>query len=432
MNVLIVIYDFPPYITGGSVIRTMKYLKYLSGRGFNFTILSVRRSHLLASTKIKPNSTNYRAFFCSDPIRDFFDKVKAQGALPAQEGRTSLKSKILNLGKYFVKWGLNNCLFPDQGYFWIKNASKLGTNLLQERSIDLIYSSFPEPAAHWLAYKLAKKHKLPLVLDYRDLWSSNPLFQKNFFLNVVLRRMEKRGLAYAARTIFTTQMARDHYLGLKMVPLKKTELIWNGFDEDDFDQTDSSFSSLEEGKINFTYTGGTGQLNGQRRNPKYLLDAFGSLSEEIEDIRFHFFGTLPSDVQNYISKMPSVSLNPMVPHSLVPSILKASDVLVAILTKVEDISAVPGKVFEYMAARKFIVALTEEESQLAALIQQYRFGLVVRPDSTEKIKFALQRAYDIVISKEACPQQDAFLETFNRRHSAKKLEGILNEVGKRK
>ena len=429
MNVLITAYDFPPYSTGGSIIRTIKHIKYLQKEGVKFYVISVKRSLPAGRNVYEEILNEVDVLYIRDPIRDLFDKVRQEGISISKSNR--ILSTILNLGKYLLKWILNNFLFPDQGFFWYRNAYKSGIKLFKKSSIDIVYSTFPEPSAHWLGYKLARQLKLPLVLDYRDLWSTNPLFGKNWLFNRIVNVRENKILAYAESVIFTTKMAMEKYIERKKVESGKAELIWNGYDPEDFlIGSDSTESFINKSFINFTYTGSVGDLISPRRNPKALLDAFKDYHSLNDKARLNFIGNLHEDVKKYIDNTEGVQYFPMVPNSMVPRILLDSDVLVVILTRAEDLTAVPGKLYEYMVSRKFILALTESESQVASLVESYNYGSVEKPDSKDLILKQLINAAKLVSTKISADQSidKQFIEQFDRMKSAEKLYSIFESI----
>jgi glycosyltransferase involved in cell wall biosynthesis len=213
-----------------------------------------------------------------------------------------------------------------------------------------------------------------------------------------------------------------------MVNPDKTYLLWNGFDPDDFTLKAKGDSIIDKSAFNFTYTGNTGNLSDPARNPKIMIEAFIEFTKNVSNVRLNFIGNLPPDVVNYVSGLKEITISGMVKHTDIGQILKDSDVLLVILTKYEDLSAVPGKVYEYMAAGKYIIALTEEKSQLAYLISMYRFGCIVNPDSFEGIISKMLESKNIVKERVEVKPDYLFVKRFNRKNAAENLLNILQSV----
>lgn len=427
MKILITIYDFPPYVTGGSVLRTIKYIKYLKPYGIDFTVLTAKRKILVSKNAFSEILNEIEVIYIEDPIQNIFDKAKS---VSSESVKSNIVKSIVNLGKKNIKRILNNILIPDKGYFWYKKSYKAIMKLHDIRNFDIIYASFPEPSALWLGYKISIKTNLPLVLDFRDLWSTNPLFRKTVLITKYTRRLEKRILKKARSIIFATEMARDIYIREGMVNKDKTCILWNGFDPDDFSLSHSCVSIMDKSVFNFTYAGNTGNLSDPARNPKIMIDAFIAFAKNVSNVRLNFIGNLPSDVINYVSGKKEIMISGMLKHSDVGQILKDSDVLLVILTKYEDLSAVPGKVYEYMAAGKYILALTSKESQLAHLISMYKYGSIVNPDSFDEIISKMQEARNIVKERVEIKPDSVFVEKFNRQNAAESLKNIFQSVVK--
>jgi hypothetical protein len=78
---------------------------------------------------------------------------------------------------------------------------------------------------------------------------------------------------------------------------------------------------------------------------------------------------------------------------------------VLILLANEQTYQVPGKAYEYLAARRRILCLTEEVGATADLIKQYDLGAVVSPHDEDAAKRILARWYTDVHRTPACPEQ---------------------------
>lgn len=391
-------------------------------RGFEFTVITVNRKNLPKKNTFNEILKDVKVIYVEDPIQNIFDKVKE---VSTKTKKASIVDLFINFGKTIVKGVLNNFLFPDKGYFWYKRSFRKVYELININNFDVVYGSFPEPSAIWLAYKISKKSHLPLVIDYRDLWSTNPLFGKISLMNKYTAYAEKRILKHADIVIFATAMAEENYINKKIVEKGKAFLLWNGFDPEDFVIDLSKDSIIDKSVFNFTYTGNTGDLTNPSRNPKAFIDAFIEFTKTKNKIRLNFIGNLPSDVNNYVSNVKEIYVSGMMPHADISRILSDSDILVVILTEAEDLSAVPGKVYEYMAANKFILALTKENSQLSNLIKKYEYGMVVDPDSKELILSKMIESMDICNNKPELKPNQLFVKNFDRQRTASKLEELL-------
>ena len=62
---------------------------------------------------------------------------------------------------------------------------------------------------------------------------------------------------------------------------------------------------------------------------------------------------------------------------------------------------VPGKAYEYIAARRFILALTEEHGATADLIRRVGHGVVVHPSDHTALKRVLQNCYEEFVRQQS-------------------------------
>lgn len=89
--------------------------------------------------------------------------------------KRSVKQDKLNSPVRSVWWtSFSEVMFPDKYVSWIRHAVKLGRRLIEEKKIDLIYSSFPAPSSVVVANRLKKISGLPWIAEFRDLWVDSP------------------------------------------------------------------------------------------------------------------------------------------------------------------------------------------------------------------------------------------------------------------
>ena len=138
------------------------------------------------------------------------------------------------------------------------------------------------------------------------------------------------------------------------------------------------------------------------RNPVGLFRALSELKDEhagIErDLCIRLIGSVDHSV---FSAIESLDLSDFVekidylPHNEVVTEQTRAAVLLLVLNK--SFSAkriVTGKVFEYLAAERPILALGDEESDVAEILEQAGAGFVIDHDSVEKIKERIIDLYE--------------------------------------
>lgn len=91
---------------------------------------------------------------------------------------------------------------------------------------------------------------------------------------------------------------------------------------------------------------------------------------------------------------------------------------------------IPAKLFEYLAARKPILAMVPKHGEAAHIIGKYSAGLTCEPDDVQKIKESLLemiRYKQLGIIDEIFPIMENDYSTYERRNLTKKLVNILDQ-----
>ncbi len=146
-------------------------------------------------------------------------------------------------------------------------------------------------------------------------------------------------------------------------------------------------------KFVFLYAGNMGYPND--------LESFIDCAEKLcEDGRFHFIflgnGVKRKWLEKAVSekKLVNVSLLNSRPRSEQNIFLNACDVgIVSLVKKMWGVS-MPSRTYNIFAAGKPILALTEDGSELAKVIEETKAGWIVPPENPEKLLETIYRIYD--------------------------------------
>jgi glycosyltransferase involved in cell wall biosynthesis len=118
---------------------------------------------------------------------------------------------------------------------------------------DVIYATAPPVTGHFAAALAARRLRVPLVLDFRDLWRDNPGYVGAPAVGALHRRCERWLLSAAAGVVVNTPGAQrllcERYAGLAGLE-EKLWVIPNGFNPEDFPAPPPStggVDGLEEG-----------------------------------------------------------------------------------------------------------------------------------------------------------------------------------------
>ncbi len=151
----------------------------------------------------------------------------------------------------------------------------------------------------------------------------------------------------------------------------------------------------------------TGRLQGVLgRNPEPLFRAMRAVNSEadVPCLRFVHAGLLTSEDRRLIDRTGASELVQPVglldrPNAL--ALQRSADVLVLITSR--NSSEAPGKLFEYLAAGRPILALAQG-NEAARIVRETRTGVAVPPDDLDAIADALRGAARGDLAREYAPQ----------------------------
>jgi glycosyltransferase involved in cell wall biosynthesis len=406
-----VAYIFPPLARAG-VHRTVRFVRYLAPLGWDMTVLTANESYYPFNSPVdrallqkipdavKVEST--KIFRGVDKLLELKNRGKKQVASgklqlksneqPATSDQPRATSKhrgFVQRGKDFIS---DLTTIPDKDVNWLPHALSAALRLHRRERFEVIYSTAPPFTGHLIAYLVKKFTGLPWVADFRDPWARAPW--KAELMDGTLRGraaevLESKFVRFADRVILNTDWAaRDFakFYGAGLTP--KFVVIPNGFDPEDFAAV--QFPQQKNNRLVLTHTGSLYR----KRDPGHFFDALGKLlaTGQInpEEIRLRFVGGIAPELYQsfqYAEALQHVlQVIPPVPHREALAYQAESDVLL-ILQPGTSVS-VPGKIFEYIAMRKKILALTPAGAT-ADVVRDHDLGIVVDPNDIDGIQRAL-------------------------------------------
>jgi glycosyltransferase involved in cell wall biosynthesis len=116
---------------------------------------------------------------------------------------------------------------------WYWPAMRAGLRVIAREPISLVLSTSPPGVAHIVARRLARKHRVPWIADFRDLWAHDPWFSRGLPRSQLRleRTLERRCLESAGAVTCVTDAIREslerHYADLDP---SKFMTVSNGYD----------------------------------------------------------------------------------------------------------------------------------------------------------------------------------------------------------
>lgn len=318
----------------------------------------------------------------------------------------------------------NTILIPDRKIGWLPFAYHTGLKTIEQYKIDVIYSTSGPYTSHLIGYLLKKKTGLPWIADFRDEWTQHPYIKyKTSFHKKINRWLEKKILLDADEVISVSEPIT---MGLRNLieeeDHNKFHTITNGYDKNDFLIEKNNNDRI----FKITYVGSFYGL----RTPKHFFDAIDLLWAEKKinpnDFKIVFVGT-PFHMNHQFPDNLIQSIG-YVTHIEALNYMMNSTVLLLVMPNDKAKNAYTGKIFEYIASGKSILALVPKEGVAAELINETKTGLVTDPEDAEQIKNAILYLYtqwhkdNLIIE----PRWD-LINKYERKILTKNLSSILDD-----
>ncbi len=407
-KVLVVAYYFPPMGLSG-VQRTLKFVKYMKNYNWEPTVITTGKVAYFAHDKSLLNELNNIDI---KVIR--VSGSKEPNSILSKFGTMKLPSELLR--NIFDK--LSQTFFiPDNKISWSKLAYKKIDEILSTEKYDALFITCPPFSAFDVISQIKKKHDIPLFADYRDLWyKSYFAFYATPFHRLLHKKKEYNALKAADRIVVTNRKIKEKLLSTyPFLTFEDVVIISHGYDKDDFDKIVAQ--PKPKNKMVLMYSGIFMVYN----TPVYFLKAFKQLTIERPDIasniELHFVGFLRKENQKLIRKLSLqtfVKDHGYVNHDETIAKLKSADVLWFMVGKRRNIDAIlPGKVYEYIGAKKTIFACVPDGAAKMA-IEESGAGFICGPDNIIEIKNTLLKIYEHYKNNSLPVPSEEVLEKFRR------------------
>jgi glycosyltransferase involved in cell wall biosynthesis len=426
-KVLIITYYWPPS-GGGGVMRWLKMSKFLPGLGWQPVIFTPENPDPSVIDESLIQEIHPETIEIKMPIWEPYDlyrkltgkksgaKFKAGYISEASEG--SWKSRL----SVFIR---GNFLIPDPRIFWVAPSIDFLTKYLKENPVDLIVSTGPPHSMHLIALGLKNKFDIPWIADFRDPWTDIDFYHKlklTWLADRKHRQLEKKVLSTADHVVTVSPGCAE---GLEKIATRKIEVITNGYDPSDYEfekpAPDKTFTISHFGAFN------------KDRNPAALWLAMNELATENPDfknlLRIKLFGQTDVSIINDIKKYnltDNLVLIEHLPHQKGLVELSKSQVLLLPLNNAPNVKGIlTGKMFEYIALQRPILALGPTDADFAEILRKTNSGVSLNFDDLHGIKNALQNYFQLFKENKLMVESGAY-EKYSRKNLASQFVKLLD------
>ncbi|MBV8065000.1 MAG: glycosyltransferase [Actinobacteria bacterium] len=374
MKLLLVTLYFPP-AGGGGVQRSLKFASHLPALGIETHVLAPddpKWLHEDADLPLPTQAWVHRARYVGPRGRRLADELHGRSGVDLAVRRVSTLGRRL--------------LLPDENVTWNATAIPKAISIARSEGIDVVLTTSPPGSVHLIGAAVQAATGAKWVADLRDSLVAHP-HRRSDTLAVRAKEKAARGVAMlvarrADAIVAAAEAIADETRGLN--PRGRVVRIENGSDFDDF----AGLEHVRTERFTITHTG---SFFG-RRDPKPFLRALAESG--LEDATVRFVGDFRPGDREFLEELglgDRVELIDYVPRRRSLELQRESDVLLLLIPEAggRGRGVLSGKVFEYVAAERPILAVVPPDGAAAKLVRDTGAGVVVASDDVEGIRAAL-------------------------------------------
>ena len=379
MKLLLVTMYFPP-AGGGGVQRPLKFATHLPAHGIETHVLAPddpKWIHVDAELQLPTQAWIHRARYLGPRSRKLAEDLHGRRGLD----RVTRQARSLS----------RRLLVPDENVGWNLTAIPAAVRIARAEGIDVVLTTSPPNSVHLVGAAVKRTTGARWVADLRDSVAAHPhrrverasVRAKEKISDQVARLVARQADAIVAASDAIADEARALH------PQGVVVAILNGADFDDF----AGLEYRRGDRFRITHAG---SFFG-KRDPRPFLQALADSG--LEDVVARFVGDFRSADRDWAVQLDlgdRLELHPYVPRRQSLALQRDSDALLLLIPEAggRGRGVLSGKVFEYLAAERPILAAVPPEGAAAELIEETGAGIVAAPDDVVALTSALRALHD--------------------------------------
>jgi glycosyltransferase involved in cell wall biosynthesis len=374
VKLLLVTLYFPP-AGGGGVQRPLKFASHLPALGIETHVLAPddpKWVHEDADLPLPTQAWIHRARYVGPSGRRIADELHGRSGLDLVLRRSSTIGRRL--------------LLPDENVTWNATAIPKAISIVRNEGIDVILTTSPPSSVQLIGAAVKRATGVKWVADLRDSIALHA-HRRADGIGARAKQKARAGVAHlvarqADAIVTAADAITEETRGIS--PVGRLVTITNGCDFDDFAELEYARGD----RFRITHAG---SFFG-RRDPKPFLRALAESG--LQDVTVRFLGDFRPTDREYIEELgvgDRVELVPHVPRRESLRMQRESDVLLLLIPEADGRGrgVLSGKVFEYIAAERPILAVVPPDGAAAKLVQDTGAGVVAASDDVDAIRSAL-------------------------------------------
>lgn len=423
MKALIITYYWPP--SGGSgVQRWLKFVKYLQDFGITPIVYTVENPDYVLTDKTLEKEIPDDIEILKQPIQEpntILSKFKSK----QQETSAGFLNPDPSFFESKLQYVRANYFIPDARKFWIKPSVKYLSDYLKNNEIDVIITTGPPHSLHLIGLELQKSFSVKWIADFRDPWTDIdyfhllPLTEKSKQKHIEL---EQKVLQNADEVLVVGKTMKENFKKFN----KNIHVISNGYDG----ELSNNKNELDK---NFTITH-IGMMNADR-NPILLWKVLSELIQEDKNfasvLKIKLIGKVAEEVKKSIHKNKLekyIEFIDYLPYKEVLDYQKSAQVLLLSVNNVPSSKGIiTGKIFEYLQAKRPILAIAPTDGDLAEIINNTNSGRVIDFDDQENLKNTILNFYKNYMNGDLNAKSKN-MKQYHRKNLTRQLSDVIKNI----
>jgi len=463
-TVLFIAYFFPP-LGGGGVQRTLQFVKHLRPLGWRSEIVTGRAAEYWVldpglAAQVPPDTVIHRTRALTGWA--LLGRGRRPAGAPSGSGLPAapvVPAPVVRSSRSFARLRRLSAAFliPDAYAGWLPFALAAARERVDAGGVDVLLTTSSPDTGHLVGLVLRERTGVKWVADFRDPWVRRLTFAAPTRFHRRLHEwLERRVLERADRVVVTNEATRDDFLARHpAIPAARFAVIPNGYDPEDlaplreYSRERAAMPAAMPAAVPAAVPAAmpaagqtpaarplvlahTGLLSGKRTLAP-LAAALAQLFAARPDLRPHLrvrqIGPRESVNDAIVARAglgDVVAFTPPVDHARVLREMAAADILLLLEADEPAGSLItPGKIFEYLASGRPILALVPE-GPAASLVRAAGGSAVVAPRDVEGVARVLAGWLDRGLP--VPPERAEFLAPYARPALAARLAALLDAL----
>ena len=421
-KVLIITYYWPP--AGGSgVQRWLKFSKYLRDFEIEPVIYTIDNPSYPILDKSSESEIPKDLEILKQAIFEPNSMLSFFGRNNKKESAGFLNPNPTFFGS-IIQYIRANYFIPDARKFWIQPSVNFLSNYLENNHIDAIITTGPPHSMHLIGLELKKKLGIKWISDFRDPWTEIDYFQQLPLTKKATKKhqdLEQEVLIKSDMVVVVGETMKEKFLQ----HTKRIEVLTNGFDTIE----DLSTQKLDE-KFSITHVG----LMNSDRNPTILWEVLNEISNTNlnfkNDLRIKLIGKLDDAVIQDLKVFDhnTIETIPYLDHKDVGKYQASSQILLLSINEVPSAKGIiTGKIFEYLQAKRPILAIGPEDGDAAMILKNTNAGTIVGFKNKTVLKATILNLYKDY-KEGVLFVKSVNIEQYHRKNITSQLAEVIKKV----